>query len=150
MTSLRNALRFSALLFLLAWALPAAVSAQETQDTMKLVPQLRSARNAMSAGYAKMAGADVATHYADDIVVQFGPDEFRGKEQATAWITQQLGALSGLKVDPPTFTVKPDEVAERSSYTVSLPDGTSQTGSVETVWKKQASGAWKVARMTVQ
>ena len=150
MKSLRNALRFSALLFLLTLALPAAVSAQETQDTMKLVPQLRTVRNAMSAGYAKLAGADVAAHYADDIVVQFGPDEFRGKEQATAWITQQLGALSGLKVAAPSFTVKADEVIERSTYTVNLPDGTAQNGSVETVWKKQTNGAWKVARMTVQ
>jgi ketosteroid isomerase-like protein len=149
MTSLRNALRFSALLFLLTWALPAAVSAQETQDTTKLARELRAARNAMSAGYAKMAGADVAAHYADDIVVMFGPEEIRGKEMATAWITQQLTALSGLRVDTPTFTVKADEVSERSGYTVSLPDGSSQTGTVETVWKKQTNGAWKVSRMTV-
>lgn len=150
MTSLRNALRFSALLCLLTLALPAAVSAQETQDTMKLVPQLRTVRNALSASYAKLAGADVAAHYADDIVVLFGESEFRGKQQATGWITQQLGALSGLKVAAPTFTVKADEVTERSTYTVNMPDGTSQQGTVETVWKKQANGAWKISRMTVQ
>jgi ketosteroid isomerase-like protein len=148
MPSCRNALRFSALLFAFALALPAALTAQ-TQDTTKLAPELRAARNAMSAAYAKLAGADVAAHYANDIVVQFGPDEFRGKEQATAWITQQLGALSGLKVEPPTFTVAAEEVTENSAYTVNLPDGSSSSGTVVTVWKKQGN-AWKVARMTVQ
>lgn len=149
MPSFRNALRFSALLFLLALVAPAALAAQETQDTAKLAPQLRAARNAMSAAYAKLAGSEVATHYADDIVVQFGPEEFRGKEQATAWITQQLGGLSGLRVEPPTFTVAADQVTERSAYTVSLPDGSSSSGTVETVWKRQGN-TWKVSRMTVQ
>ena len=149
MPSFRTALRLSALMFLVTLAVPAAASAQETQDTTKLVPALRAARNAMSAAYAKLAGADVATHYANDIVVQFGPDEFRGKEQATAWITQQLGALSGLKVDSPTFTITADQVTERAGYTVNLPDGSTSSGTVETVWKREGN-TWKVSRMTVQ
>lgn len=145
----RIVVSFAALLFAVGALTPAAVFAQETQDTMQLTSELRTTRSALTDAYGRLAIDDIAAHYADDIFVQFGTDEFRGKEAASAWISQALQGLAALRFGRSSFTIKPDEVTERNSYTVVLPDGNEQTGTVETVWKKQAPGGWKISRMLV-
>lgn len=143
-----TAIRCSTLLLLLVVALPVAAAAQETQDTMQLAPQLRAARAATSSAYMRLAAADAAAHYADDIIVHFGGEEIRGKDGASAWMQQTLQQVTSLRLGAASFKVAEAEVTERSSYVVATPDG-EQEGSVETVWRRQSNGAWKIARMTV-
>jgi ketosteroid isomerase-like protein len=133
-------------------AVPAAAqtpAAQETQDTMSLPDGLRTARTALSAAYAKMDGLAVVAHFAEGGAVDFGGQVISGKQAVGGWFTEMFSTLAGLTSGAPTFVVTDGEVKERSGYTVHLPDGSQQGGSSETVWKKQADGSWKVARLIV-
>jgi ketosteroid isomerase-like protein len=139
-------------LLLVLPAAPAAAqtpAAQETQDSMSLPEALRTARTALSAAYAKMDGAAVVAHFAEGGAVDFGGQVISGKQAVGGWFTEMFSTLAGLTSGAPTFFVTDGEIKERSDYTVHLPDGSQQGGSSETVWKKQADGSWKVARLIV-
>lgn len=140
--------RLAALFALLAIVLPAAVRAQETSDTTKLAAPLRSARGTFNKALTAGDGAGAAAVFADSIMVDFQGQVYSGKEAATGWMVEALQGISALKFSPPTFKLSDTEVTETASYTVSTPGG-DQTGSTETVWKKQKDGAWKVQRLRV-
>ena len=59
-----------------------------------------------------------------------------------------LQGISALKFSPPSFKIADTEVTETASYTVSTPGG-DQSGSTETVWKKQKDGGWRILRLRV-
>ena len=143
-----RSVRLAALFALFAVAVPATVRAQETTDTAKLAAPLRSARAAFNKGLSSGDGAGASAIFSDSVVVDFQGQVFTGKDAATGWLTEALQGVSALKFAPPTFTVADAEVTERASYTVSTPNG-DQSGTTETVWRKEKGGTWKVWRLRV-
>jgi ketosteroid isomerase-like protein len=138
-----------ALTFLALLAAPGAMSAQETQDTMRLPAALRTARAGLTGAYTALNASAASQFYADSATVNFQGQVFTGRSAIEAWLVDALQGLSAIRFAAPTFVVSENEVSERGGYTVALPDGTEQPGSAETVWRRQSDGSWKVMRLTV-
>jgi ketosteroid isomerase-like protein len=144
-TRIAAAVRIALLLLI---ALPFAAAAQETQDTASLPESLRPIRTALGAAYARLDGATAATFFADDAAIEFDGQVLSGKQAVTGWFMQMFSQLEGLRPGTTTFRIAEDQVTERGSHVV-IVQGQEQAGSSETVWKRQADGSWKVARLIV-
>lgn len=144
----RAAVRLATVLFLLFLVMPPALEAQETQDTMKLAAPLRAARAAFSGGYMAFDASKVTPLFTADAVVVFQNDSFSGKEAVDAWVANSMQGLSAIRFGTASFTVSDAEVVDRNTYVVTLGDGTTAEGTSELVWRRQADGSWKVARLT--
>jgi ketosteroid isomerase-like protein len=143
-------LRRASLLFAFVLVAPGAVSAQATtNDETQLPAALKESRAALQKAYTALNPATAVDHYADDIQVSFGMDEYRGKPSATAWLHDALAGLSALRLGTPTFTIAPQEVTESANYTIVQADGQEADGTVQAVWRL-TDGAWKVVRLIVQ
>jgi hypothetical protein len=128
--------------------LPAAVAAQETQDTTKLPGEMRSARARLNSAFTSADAAAAAPFFTDSASVEFRGEYYNGHAAVTGWLQQALQGISSLRFSPATFVVAASEITERFSYTVGTPEG-DQTGQSETVWRKQTNGSWKVVRMRI-
>jgi hypothetical protein len=128
--------------------LPAALAAQETQDTMRVPAELRTARVALNKAFTSADPTAAAPFFADSSSVDFRGEVYNGHAAVTGWLQQALQGISSLRFSAPTFVVSPTEITERLSYTVGTPEG-DQTGQSEAVWRKQRNGSWKVVRMRV-
>jgi ketosteroid isomerase-like protein len=140
--------RLASMFALLAVILPAAVRAQESSDTTKLAGPLRNARGAFNKALTSGDGAGAASSFSDSVTVDFQGQVYSGKDAATGWMVEALQGISALKFSPPSFKISDSEVTETASYTVATPGG-DQSGTTETVWKKQKDGAWKILRLRV-
>src|SRR5688572_4022497 len=145
----RGARRLAVAAFILFAAAPAALSAQETQDTMKLTPQMREARAALAAGYAALDPAKVKVLFSDSAVVNFGDQTFSGRQAVDGWIAESMNGLSAVRFGAGNFTITEREFTDRNTYRVTLGDGSMQEGTSEAVWRRQADGSWKLVRLTV-
>ena len=145
----RATLRLVAALFLLLCAAPAALRAQETQDTMKLAAPLRAARAALTAAYISLEPARANIHFADDAVVIFQDQTYRGRAAVDGWIVDSMTGVSAVRFGTPRFTIADAEVTDYNTYSVTLGDGSLAEGTSEMVWRRQADGSWKVVRLLV-
>jgi ketosteroid isomerase-like protein len=137
-------------LFLLAiLVIPGAIAAQETEDTTKLAPALRTARNALTAAWMARDAQAVSRFFADSAAVSTPDQTLNGKAAIDGWLAETTQALSAVRFGTSRFVISESEVTERSTYTVVLGDGTEQSGSAENIWRRQADGSWKVTRLTV-
>lgn len=143
---LRAALGTVPLLLLLALAAPAA--AQETQDTMSLPEALRTSRAELGAAFAKLDAAAAAAVFTTDGAIEFQGQTVAGRQGVNGWFAEVFVGMSGVKSGSSAFVVADGTVTERASYVATGVDG-DVTGTTETVWKKQADGSWKVARMII-
>lgn len=135
--------------FILLAALPFAAAAQESQDTASLPEALRSVRTALAQAYGKLDGTASTAHFTDDAVVEFQGQVLSGKPAVGGWFAQMFSSLSAVRIGSSTFVVGDGEVTERASYTVVMQSGEEGQGQSEMLWKRQADGSWKVARLIV-
>jgi ketosteroid isomerase-like protein len=142
----RTVLTFSSLVLLMGFARPAA--AQETQDTTQLPESLRTERATLSAAYSALDAVAVAGHFTDDGMVDFQGQSIAGRQAVGGWFAEMFGGMQAVRSGPSTFAIGEDEITERATYVVSMPDG-DQSGSSETIWRRQEDGSWKVARLIV-
>ena len=128
--------------------LPAALAAQETQDTMRVPAELRTARATLNKAFTSADPSGAATFFTDSSSVEFRGEVYNGHAAVTGWLQQALAGISSLRFSAPTFVVSAAEITERLTYTVGTPEG-DQTGQSESVWRKQRDGKWKVVRMRI-
>ena len=143
-----SVLRLATLFFLGLAALPLTTQAQETQDTTKLAPELRTVRADWSNGVLNRDAGAAGAAFADSVVVQFQGEVFNGKSAAVAWLIDALAGVTSIRFSPSTFVIASGEVVERTSYVVVMADGEAP-GVTESTWRKMPDGSWKIVRFIV-
>src|SRR5688572_4903804 len=95
----------SLLLFVALVAAPAAIHAQETQDTMRLRAPLRTARAAMTAAYGALDARRAAGFFTDSAVVEFQGQVITGRPAVDGWLSESLQGIGGIRFGSASFTV---------------------------------------------
>jgi ketosteroid isomerase-like protein len=129
---------------------PAALAAQETQDTTRVPAGLRTARAAFQAAYRGLDPMAAADLFTDSAVVDFQGQIFSGKVAIVeSFLPTSIQGLSSVRFGPSSYRIAEGEIVENGSYFV-VPEGASeQAGGYRTTWRRQADGSWKVARLEV-
>jgi uncharacterized protein (TIGR02246 family) len=92
----------------------------------------------------------VAAYYAEDAVVTTPEGEIRGRAAIRdQWIAPNLQQTSAVNVTPSRFEVRANDMTEEGSYTITIVDGTSQSGAYSHHWIRLPDGSWKVHMMSV-
>jgi ketosteroid isomerase-like protein len=129
---------------------PAAVAAQETQDTTRLPTQLRSARGAFQSAYLALDPSAAGSLFTDSAVVDFQGQIFSGRVAIVeTFLPQSTQGLAALRFGTSSFTISEGQIVENGNYFVVPEGGSEQAGSYRTTWRRQQDGGWKVARLEV-
>ncbi|HEX6309471.1 MAG TPA: nuclear transport factor 2 family protein [Longimicrobiales bacterium] len=134
---------------LLITGFAAPVSAQATSDTTALPADMRAARAVLAAAYEKLDAAAAASSFAPDAAIDFQGQLISGRDGVAAWFSEAFAGITALRGGTASYVIGDGEVTERSSYIAVPTGGEEQTGTSETVWRRQPDGTWKVARLIV-
>lgn len=144
----RSARSVIPIVLLMVAALGSPLAAQETQDTMALPEALRSARASLSDAFTRLDAAAAAALFTETGSVEMQGETLSGRQSIAGWFGDVFSTIDSLRNSTSGFMVAETEVVERGGYTVQGMEG-GQSGRVETIWRLQEDGSWKVARLVV-
>jgi ketosteroid isomerase-like protein len=132
-----------ALVFVVAAAIGGGGSFRAQTDNATLANQVRDAERAFAKTMADRNHAAFVSFLADETVF-IGPETLRGKQAVgAAWKRFYDGAQAPFAWDPDRVEVLESGTLAFSSGPVRDPQG-KQTGTFNSIWRREAGGAWKI------